>query len=482
MKKILIYGVAMLMAAISTPAQSDDNFDTYMGLEMDTEALDKIPQKPRLVTRDYTSLPSRYSLMQYTPVPRSQGQYGTCTSWATTYAARTICEAVNNGWLDRNIINREAFGPLFIYHLIRLDNNSTSCERGTYIDQALRTLIDKGAPKYSDFDDLCVSSIPSAIYTKAAAHKLDDFWTIFNPNYSTERKIQTTKKSLSQGHPVVICMQVPTSFCRSHGKDLWTKTESVIDGGWHAMCVIGYDDNKYGGAFQIMNSWGTAWGNQGFIWVKYKDFADHVSHAYEPYLAKEVKPEPKPEPKPQPKPQPRNSFNGSMRFHLSTGQDMQPVRNNVGSMVGYKMNKPYISGTRYRIYLTNNEPAYVYVLGSDNTGAVSTVFPPDAKTSPALVYSCNNIALPDEKWFIEMDNTTGTDHVCVLYSKQALPIADIIKKIENAKFGTFDQKVRNALGDKAAGNNDIVWGVGQISFKGRSDATVVPVFVDITHN
>ena len=33
----------------------------------------------------------------------------------------------------------------------------------------------------------------------------------------------------------------------------------------HAMTIIGYDDNKYGGAFEVMNSWGEAFGNKGFV-------------------------------------------------------------------------------------------------------------------------------------------------------------------------------------------------------------------------
>jgi C1A family cysteine protease len=50
--------------------------------------------------------------------------------------------------------------------------------------------------------------------------------------------------------------------------------------GGHAMCVIGYDDRKEGGAFQIMNSWGNDWGVNGIGWVLYKDFKHFVREAY----------------------------------------------------------------------------------------------------------------------------------------------------------------------------------------------------------
>jgi hypothetical protein len=46
------------------------------------------------------------------------------------------------------------------------------------------------------------------------------------------------------------------------------------------MTVIGYDDRKFGGAFQIMNSWGPEWGNNGVAWVRYGDFKTYVREAY----------------------------------------------------------------------------------------------------------------------------------------------------------------------------------------------------------
>jgi hypothetical protein len=38
------------------------------------------------------------------------------------------------------------------------------------------------------------------------------------------------------------------------------------------MCIVGYDDSKFGGAWEIQNSWGTDVGDQGYIWVRYSDF------------------------------------------------------------------------------------------------------------------------------------------------------------------------------------------------------------------
>ena len=52
----------------------------------------------------------------------------------------------------------------------------------------------------------------------------------------------------------------------------------------HAVLAIGYDDTKYGGCIEIMNSWGDTWGNKGFLSVKYKDFTKFFVGGYAFYI------------------------------------------------------------------------------------------------------------------------------------------------------------------------------------------------------
>ena len=40
------------------------------------------------------------------------------------------------------------------------------------------------------------------------------------------------------------------------------------------------DDNKGGGDFEVMNSWGTDFGVNGFFWISYADFTKHVNDCY----------------------------------------------------------------------------------------------------------------------------------------------------------------------------------------------------------
>ena len=251
-----------------------------------------------------------------------------------------------------------------------------------------------------------------------------------------------------------------------------------------------------------MNSWNETWGNKGFTWVKYRDFAKYVDWAFEIYVKKVRYPEvlTKKETVPVKKgdlpirnqktdsvknidkveKEAINKLSGKMNIELATGENMEHHLVN-GKWPVYKTIGAYISGTRYRVYLSNNEPAYVYVIGSDLNNNVSKVFPQNDNISPALVYSYNSIALPGEEWYIEMDNTIGKDYLCVLYAGHELPINDIIKKIKQGA-GSFTDKLTKVLAQNGlAPQSDIYYAENKISFVATTKGAVVPIIVEISH-
>jgi hypothetical protein len=46
------------------------------------------------------------------------------------------------------------------------------------------------------------------------------------------------------------------------------------------MVVIGYDDYKNGGSFEVMNSWGPEFGDNGFVWIRYSDVKKYLDEGY----------------------------------------------------------------------------------------------------------------------------------------------------------------------------------------------------------
>ena len=482
MKKIIVFAVLSLCSIIMMQAQEE----FFSGLLLNDSAYAQIPQKPDLLTRSYEVLPASHSLQPYCPERKSQGLYSTCTGWATAYAARTIAEAVANDWQNPDLITREAFSPFFIYSLIK-SNGDANCQRGTYIDMAFETLKGKGVVKYHDFDLDCPPSVPRELYPVAASHTIDNYFTLFSERDSYAKKINTTKKSIAENRPVVISMQLFSSF-HTLNEDVWSGIPDVKRG-YHALCAVAYDDNRYGGAFLMMNSWGKYWGMDGFKWVRYDDYSQYVNYAIEMYVKKKnvlpvpvqpVSPQPKPAPPVQPKPE-TVDLAGKLHFVLSTGQEMRPKLQSLRNTPYYILEGSYISGTRYRLYISNNEPAYVYVIGSDLKNSVTKVFPPNNNISPALVYKSNDMAIPDEKWYIEMDNIKGKDYICVLYSHNELPVDDIVTKIK-AKSGSFINKVNKVLSDKIVPAKTIHYGTSSIDFNVKNtNKTIVPIIVEIDH-
>jgi hypothetical protein len=90
----------------------------------------------------------------------------------------------------------------------------------------------------------------------------------------------------------------------------------------------------------------------------------------------------------------------------------------------YRTASSYTSGTEFRYLLGNTKPAYIYAFAADEATTNTTqIFPPEGKAvSPVLDYQENLVAFPGEYTWVQMDNTTGTDYLVVLYAKQELDL------------------------------------------------------------
>jgi len=462
MKKVFYSLVFLLFIPLVLHAQVEDDLGT--GLNFNDAQYEQVPTKATLTRSLYgASLPTSASLKDYAPTPLSQGSYGTCVGWSSAFCAFTILVAKSNNWTDKTVIDANTFSPGFVYSQIK-SSSDVGCKYGTYIPDALDLMKTKGVPKYSDMDVSCPSSIALDVFSKASKYKIQDYAKLFDTYNMESVKNEAVKKSLSEGKPVVIGMKCPTSFNKAKG--YWIPTEDPNENhGGHAMCVIGYDDSKYGGAFEIQNSWGSWWGNDGYIWIKYSDFEKWVKYAYELiYIAKKTDVN-------------ATDLAGALRFVESTGNEMDARF----SGINYKMIKPYKSGTKFRIYISNNEPAFVYAFGTDATLKLFPVFPHAPNISPALNYKKNDVAIPDEDHYIEMDNTVGTDYLCVLYSLEPLNIEEIHKKIENGT-GSFASRIKYALGGKLVDNQYVNFDKNKVAFTAKSQGkTVVSLIVETTH-
>ena len=73
--------------------------------------------------------------------------------------------------------------------------------------------------------------------------------------------------ALANGMPIVIGVLPPASFEQAIGVSVWNPTaqEQPVPENAHALVVVGYDDSKYGGAVEGLNSLGRKGGTGGAV-------------------------------------------------------------------------------------------------------------------------------------------------------------------------------------------------------------------------
>lgn len=426
-----------------------------------------VPQKVTMVESLYRSVQTAASLKAYCPTPGRQN-YGNCVAFACAYGARSILEAKFNGWTDKKIITQSVFSHGFTYRVT--EPNNKDCN-GSQTSRALSNMQQYGVPKLSEYLTECGAYPPQDAFKKAEKNKITGYVRLFNEEAINKQKVQMVKKSISEGNPVVISMICPNSF--DNAKGVWKPTESPTAStsgrqhGRHAVCAIGYDDNRYGGAFEILNSWGTNWGNQGFIWITYNDFAAFV------YQGLEVLPLSRPKPTPEP-----IMLKGNIEFVENTGVTMKvALKNNQ-----YMFENTYAGGTRFRIYITNDAPAYVYAFGTDLSGSIFPIFPMNGATSPALTYAKNKVAIPNEENHIRLDQRAGKDYFCIIYSKYPLTNIEEIKQKSSGDPAQFQNRVTALLKDKQIIAPNVSIATNNISFDAKStDRSLVILFATLNH-
>lgn len=468
------------------------------GMVFDPPSLRTIPYKAKLTTDSYTAMPASASLEKYCPTPGDQGRYGTCVAFATAYHMRTILHTklqseIAGGSMAKINPNTAIFSPTFVYEQIK-EKEDTDCQYGTNPVDAFILMKKSGVARLSTLPYSCGASIKSDAKQEGMNFRITDYQILYSFNETDDNlKINATKKALSEGYPCMLGFEVAESFYSPKG-DVWKEASTDAGGtgkhSQHAMCIVGYDDKKYGGAFRVLNSWGTSWGDKGFIWIPYKDFAKYsliVIQAYGPSA-----------PKPGPGKPDENLINVSLKgrvsFETNTGENMTAVKvpgsslvtenktaNKQEELVAYKMEKAYTSGTRFRFKITTSTECFIYAFATDLSGKVNKILPFADNMSPHIG-SNSTVAFPSETKVVKMDQNPGTDYLLILYSQERLDAEEILTTM-NGLQGGLTQKIRAALGNKLILPADINYHSNDIGFdlKTGHKGTAVPLMVEIKH-
>ena len=227
------------------------------------------------------SYPSKISYRKYTPPILSQGQTATCVGYAVAYGLLTTQQNVLMGITNENMKYFRAMDPNFVYSLIK-SNTDNWCQEGSSMFDAIGVLINSGCkPMFFDpwLECNSTTSISEFAMTAASIYSVNDAFVF---DMKRADIIDLMKSALNDKRLVAIGAQLTESFKSGqtvqYGSWFPSSGESVKGG--HAMVIIGYDDNKNGGSFEVMNSWGPSFGDNGFVWIKYTDAKKYIDEAY----------------------------------------------------------------------------------------------------------------------------------------------------------------------------------------------------------
>jgi hypothetical protein len=412
-------------------------FGQTRGAILDEDAYNSLPRKAALAARSYEGLPSSFSLKQYAPLPGDQNDYGTCVAWASAYAARTISESVALNRLNQTETTQNVFSPVYIYRNIRPDD--PECIQGAQIYSALDLMKDSGAVRMLDVERVMdFTRVDLSNYSDSRRYPIAGYVTLFSREDRQKPALITrsVKKSLTEGKPVIIGMNTPDSFLEA--RNVWVPRESPRNYyGGHAMCVVGYDDDKNGGAFEILNSWGRKWGNGGFIWVPYQVFIDFVIEGYE--IIENI-----------------STFSDTVRFDGFVQLEITGARGTEQAALAlspegvYRTVESYTQGDLFSFIIGARESAYVYAFSFSQPSGESKFFSPvllfpQTGVSPLLNYSDSTVSLPGDGMAFALD-APGTEFLAVLYSKQALDIQSIMRRFESVE-GSIAMRLSAAVGN-----------------------------------
>jgi C1A family cysteine protease len=412
---------------VVAPEYNNSAFST--GSEYDEEKYVNTEIFASLADNKKNPMPNSISLLEFAPNRLNQGSQGSCVGWASSYAARTILEARATGKKPNSV----AMSPSFLYNQIALKG----CQ-GTYISEAMKSLQGTGDLLFSQFkynERSCDKKPTQSEKTSASTYKIKGYNRLTYNGDKHRTDVLAIKQNLAQGAPVVIGMMVGGSFMQGmQGREVWKPTKSDYNQrgfGGHAMCVIGYDDYKAGGAFQIMNSWGPGWGKKGVAWVSYEDFDHFTKEAYGLYPmgnAKDAQFDP-------------NKLN--MRFGLVNNATKRNIPFQFVNGITFKTKQPISVGTEFKIESTNSIECYTYVFGQETDGSSYTLFPYTAKHSPYCGITGTRLFPNDHS--LVADDKGNKDFMAIIVSKQPLDYEQLNRMINKSAGSTYQEKVTRVI-------------------------------------
>ncbi|MBZ0244949.1 MAG: C1 family peptidase [Cyclobacteriaceae bacterium] len=356
-------------------------------------------------------IPAKFSLKAFSPRVVNQISFATSAGWASVWYGQTIAQAASCIESDANKITTNAFSPLYAYQSV---NTQSGCDEPVSLIDVLEYQLTNGSPRFSEFGDLCPVKIPENIINQTEKNKIDGFVKLYNPFDTEVLKTQAIKKALYNSHPVIIGMIVPPSF--SLADEFWQAREQPDTAyAAQALCVVGFDDQKFGGAFEVVNQWGDSWGQNGFTWIRYTDMAHFARYGFELINSASCFTFPE----------------SSVVLFNENGKviDQIDINNKF-----HNVKRPLKIGTKFRMSIRASSGIFIYFLFKDKE--VTTLFP-NQKTHS---YVSQNITLPSTEAYYRLEGIPQTNELYIIASRRQLDPVWLQSQLQNQTLLSLDEE------------------------------------------
>jgi len=266
---LILFIIALLIGLFSTRVYAAG----YLGLIPDSSSVISTKILHESISRSLmeTPLPIIFDNTREYPTPGDQGEQNSCTAWAIAYAYKTYQDNLDHRWGVSN--NSSKFSPAYVYNQI-----NGGRDVGSSISTAMELLVNQGCTTLDDmpYNQKDYLTQPTKEQrARAYPHRSLSYSTI--PKNEIQKNAAIVKAAIIEYGGVVIGMPVYPDFDNISTSNPIYDTISGISRGNHAICLIGYDDNK--NAFKFINSWGTKWGLNGYGYISYS-IVQEKSHGH----------------------------------------------------------------------------------------------------------------------------------------------------------------------------------------------------------
>ncbi|MBN2441474.1 MAG: hypothetical protein JXJ04_09005, partial [Spirochaetales bacterium] len=205
----------------------------------------------RSFTATRSDLPSSFSWQSSCTPIRSQGSCGSCWAFATVGSY----EAALKIFLSRDENLSEQF-------LVSCNSQGWGCNGGWAAFTEMRDGISReDCFPYTAQDSQCNDQC--SLYYPIASFR------------SVSNSVDAIKNAIHTYGPVFTAVAVDNAF-RYYASGVFNGNATKVN---HAVVLAGWDDER--GAWLLRNSWGTSWGEGGYMWIKYgaNSVGSHTSFA-----------------------------------------------------------------------------------------------------------------------------------------------------------------------------------------------------------